>query len=248
VQAIGEDYCVQHHFEMASVQFVDHRFRIREHIAVPYKRPVLGIPSGGAESGAQINQRVARQLLFPERLGFLQHFLAAGERPMGLLITKAPHRRQLRVPGQFGELAHDRLRVAAAGNKQVQWQRRFHIRGLEFAVASAEIERAKRRMKEHRPATGADQPRNRNAGAVGVKFVSSLSAPHVIGVAAAVELHPALPHSENRPGAERERHRRGVPIDGESLHRRAVRRLDRYCEWLGADVNSQISCRHRVQA
>jgi hypothetical protein len=55
---------MQNNIEVLVMQFVEHRFGVRENIGVERERSVPGVPSRWAEACSEINQRVAGQLLF----------------------------------------------------------------------------------------------------------------------------------------------------------------------------------------
>ena len=64
---------------MFLVEFVDGLFGIGEDALVPGKRTVLCVPSRGAESGAEVNECVAREFLLAKSFCFCEHFFVARE-------------------------------------------------------------------------------------------------------------------------------------------------------------------------
>ncbi len=66
---------VQHHLEMLLVKLVEHRLGVGHDLFVEGELAVVGVPARGAKAGAEIDHRVAGQLLLAEGLGLLQESL-----------------------------------------------------------------------------------------------------------------------------------------------------------------------------
>src|ERR1700690_641588 len=73
-----QDYGVEHDAEMIFVKLIEDDLWIRKYIGVPIERAVLRVPSGRAETGAEINHCVAGKFFFTEGLCFSEDFFAAG--------------------------------------------------------------------------------------------------------------------------------------------------------------------------
>ena len=114
------DYHMEHSAKVLLVEFIEDSLGIGKHAGVPGKRAVLSIPAGGAEPGPQVDQRVAGQFLVPKRFRLGHDFLAAGERAVGLLITKAPERRHLGITRQTRVFGHDRHGFVRGDKKNVE--------------------------------------------------------------------------------------------------------------------------------
>src|SRR5579863_1937486 len=102
------------------------------------------------------------------------------------------------MTGNAGVLRHDCRRLLRDYEEKVKWQGRFRRDWLKLTFGTREIESAERFMDKRRPTTGADQPRNRNAAAVGAELIAALSAAHPVSRAAPVELRPAFAQAEQR--------------------------------------------------
>jgi len=63
MKIVGRDD-MKHYVEVIAVKFAQHLLRVREYIGIECEGPVTGIPTGGAESSAQVDQTVTGQLLF----------------------------------------------------------------------------------------------------------------------------------------------------------------------------------------
>ena len=216
---------------MVVVQLLNHRFRIGKDVGVEGELAVVGVPARRAEAGAEVDHRVARQLLLAEGLRFLKHLLAAGERAMRLLVAERPQRRHLRMAGEPRVLAHDRRRLPRADHEEIErqggWTRpRQRVRHHEPPVCAGQIECAVRLMDEHRPAAGVDQPLHRHAAAMRAQLVAALAATGADRRSAAIELRSALAEAEHRTAAEEKRHGAGFLIDAQPLHDAAVRGRD----------------------
>src|SRR5438093_13360890 len=65
-QLAGLDHDVQYDAEGQRMQFLNHQPRIRKHRGVESKRAMTGVPARRAEAGAQVDQRITRELLLAE--------------------------------------------------------------------------------------------------------------------------------------------------------------------------------------
>src|SRR5262245_115290 len=90
---------VQHSFESLSVQIVDHLLRIREILWMKCELSVVSVPARRCEVGAQIDQCVARQFLFPKGPRDPFDLFGAAQRAVRLQIAERPERRQLGLAG-----------------------------------------------------------------------------------------------------------------------------------------------------
>ncbi len=209
------DYHVQRDFEMLLMQLVENRLRIGKNFLVERELAVVRVPPGRAKAGAQINHRVARQFLLAECSSLFQNLFPARQRPMRLLISQAPQRRQFRQSSELAILTHNGRRIARNDQENIQ---RKCSRRLEAAFRAAEIECPERLMKIHRPPARADDPRNRHAAAMRAKLIPSLSAAHLIGRSAAIELRPSFAKTEQRHISGREGNHASFRIDLEMLN------------------------------
>src|SRR5439155_24360030 len=101
------------------------------------------IPARRAETGAQINERLAGELLLAKGFRLFQDLLGAGERAVRLLIAESPERRHLRVACEPRVLGHEARRLSRADDEQVDRQRRGAER-IEAPLGAREVERAVR--------------------------------------------------------------------------------------------------------
>jgi hypothetical protein len=79
---------------MLRVSVADELLRIGEVLSLPFELAVACVPSRRAELGAEIDQRVARQLLFAERARDPVDLIGSGERPVRLHVSERPKRRK----------------------------------------------------------------------------------------------------------------------------------------------------------
>ena len=98
---------------------------------------------------------------------------------MRLLIAEAPQRWHFGVTGEPSVFGHDDRRDQGADKEDVEGGP--GTGRTECTLRSTEIERSEGLMNKHRPAFGADDPRNRNASAVRCQAICALSAHHAVG-------------------------------------------------------------------
>jgi hypothetical protein len=115
------------------------------------------------------------------------------------------------------------------------WRSRFEASGFP-----CEIERAEGVMDEERPPRRSDQPRDRDAAAVGAEAVTALAAAHAVLIATTVELRTAFAEAEERCGAREEGHRARCSIDFQALDG-GVAVADRERERLGREVDRELA-------
>ena len=225
---------MQHDLEMIVVQLLNHRVRIGEHLLVERELAVVGVPAGRAEAGAEVDHRLARQLLLAERLRLLQDLLAAGERAMRLLIAERPQGRHLRMAGEPRVLRHDHRRVAAADDEDVDRLRNPVDGGAPSRIAapdkaafrSVQLERALRLMNEHGRSAGVHQPWHRHATAVGPQLITALAAARRQRGSAAIELRSTFAKAEDGSSTDREREHAEHVVDPKPLNHPSVSRID----------------------
>ena len=207
-QMASLDHDVQHDLVVERVEIVDRLLRIREDVLLPLELAVVRVPARRTEVGAEIDQRVARQLLLAHRLRDPHDFVGARERAMRLLVAERPQRRHLGQPGDARVLAHDRRRILRDDEEAVERQRRAAVR--RRALRPRRSNGAERLVDEERPAVGADQPLDRHAAAVRAQLVAALPVPHRVDDAAAIELRASFAEPEERrlAGEELKRRRR----------------------------------------
>ena len=103
---------VEDHLEVLGVHLVHHAFGFGKVLLLPPELAVARVPARGRELGAEIDERVARQLLLAERLRDGQDLVRPGERPVRLHVAERPLRGQFRQAGDACVFAHDHERVA----------------------------------------------------------------------------------------------------------------------------------------
>src|SRR5215813_4016254 len=180
MQLVGQNDVVKHYAKVMVMKVLDHLFGIWKDMRVPCERPVFSVPSGWAEAGAEINQRVARQFLAAKHFCFVENFLSARQGAMRLQIAKAPQRWQFWIAGQACVLRHDGFGINRAYKEKIQWQCILRRSWPKLAFCSREIEFSERLVDEHRPAGSADDPRNRHPAAVRAQLVAALAAAHFV--------------------------------------------------------------------
>ena len=240
-QLAGLDHDVQYDAEGQRMQFLNHPPRIRKHRGVESKRAMTGVPARRAEAGAQVDQRITRELLLAECPRYRQDLLTARQRAMGLLVAQRPQRRHLGESRQSRVLRHDLCWIARRNDEKVEWKRRVRSARIETTFLSAEVEGSRRVVNEHRPTARSDQPLDRQAPAVRSQHVSALSASHAVQRAAAIELRAALPEAEQRLIAQKERQRTGLAIEAEMLHQAPIPSLDMDGQRIGREFYRDIS-------
>ena len=156
---------------MLRVHLVDHALRIGKVLLLPPELAVARVPARRRELGAEIDERVARQLLLAKRLRDRQDLVRPRQRPVRLHVAERPLRRHLRQAGDARVLAHDRPADRATTTTNTS-SGRAGGGGRELAVGAGEVERAVRVMDEHPPPVGADQPLDRRTRAVGLELVA----------------------------------------------------------------------------
>src|SRR5215472_1367742 len=117
---VRQDDIMEHDVKIIFVQLGDHFGRIREYARIPGERPILGVPTGCAESGAEIDEGVAGKHFFTESSSLGEHFLSTCECAMRLLISKAPERRQFRVACQANVFGQNDGGICGYNEKQVE--------------------------------------------------------------------------------------------------------------------------------
>src|SRR5947208_10301244 len=94
---------------------------------------------------------------------------------MRLQITKRPERRHLGIPSQTRVLGHHHRRLSGSNDKEVYRQSGCGIHRLKSGCWPGKIESPEWLMKEHGPATGANEPGNRCPSSVRAQTISSLA-------------------------------------------------------------------------
>ena len=111
---------VQDDVQMFRVQIIDHRRGgADEHVRVELKRIVSKVPARGAKSGAEKNESVARQIVFPKLPRFGEDVRLGWKCATRLHVTERPFGRHHRRAGQPHKFAHCVRRVASVGHKNV---------------------------------------------------------------------------------------------------------------------------------
>ena len=98
---------MKHHAKVIGVQRIDHLLRLGKVRRMPGELSVPRVPSRGRELRAEVDERVARQLLFPHGSRDAENLIGPGERAVRLLITERPASGQLRQAGDARVFAHD---------------------------------------------------------------------------------------------------------------------------------------------
>ena len=93
------------------------------------------------------------------------------------------------------------------------------IQRMKFALRASEVECSKRLMNKHRPGGGADDPGNRNASAVCVEAIPTLSAHHRIGRASTIKLRTSFAEAQQwrLSSGDRKRSSLGFNLDALNL-------------------------------
>src|SRR5262245_11057981 len=128
------------------MKLCDHSLRIREIRRMPGELSVSCAPPRWREAGAEINQSVTRQLLFSECTRDTQDLLRPAKRAMGLHVAEGPEWRQLGIPGDPPIFGHDRLRIAAVNDENVD--REQLPRRRELCFTASKVERPQRLVNE----------------------------------------------------------------------------------------------------
>jgi hypothetical protein len=196
----------------------DDCFRIPlEDLGVELERRLPGVPAAWYEAGAEIDDGVERDLLFPERLHDPQHLRIILERAVRLHVAERPQRRHCGGPGDRGEVLHRLLRIVGIEDEDVveTWndgvrrrqsfcqalllvafglRRQVGCRGfprqVDAALGIAKVDLPPWGGDEHAPAARAEHHGARVAGPVHVRLPSRL---HRVQLSAAIELHGLLP-------------------------------------------------------
>ena len=186
---------MQHHVEVLLVHLLEECRRIRKDLLVECERAVPRVPSRRTKAGSEIDQAVARQLLFAKSLRNDEHFLFAGQRAMRLQVTERPARRHVRHSRQM------RILMQHAGGRVAQHQKNIPCRaGLDAvknALGLAEFEVALRLADEDAPACGTEEPGNLNARAKGAQIGRGLAVNQPFTRSAAIEYVRAFPQTED---------------------------------------------------
>src|SRR4030095_6763510 len=98
---------MQHYFEMLSMKFIDNFLRIRKVLWMPREFAVVSVPARWREVRAEVDQRVAGQLLFTERARNPVDLVRSRESAMRLQVSKAPQRWQFRFARQSCIRSHN---------------------------------------------------------------------------------------------------------------------------------------------
>src|SRR5439155_24912534 len=152
------------------MQFSDHRRGIRKGAAIEDKRSVPGVPARRTKSRAEVDERVTRQLLLAKRLGLSQHFFAARQRAMRLLITQSPDRRQVWKSGKPRVFCQNVRRVLSHDQEDVERQCRLRAPGRKASVFARQVKASERLMEKTAPtplcspARGSASARRRRPG------------------------------------------------------------------------------------
>ena len=141
---------------------------------MPGELAVARVPSRRRELGAEVDQRVARQLLLAHRARDAEDLVGSVERAMRLLIAERPARRHLRQAGDARVLAHDDRRIASTRRRTRRAAAPTQPAARSDLAVPGEVERAVRLMDEHRPAVRADEPLDRRARAVRREAIAAL--------------------------------------------------------------------------
>ena len=206
------------------------------------ERSVPGVPARWAETGPEIDQRVARELLQAERLGDREDLLATRQRAMRLLVTQGPERRHLGTTGESSIPQPSRSTGSrAVTTKRSMGQGRCRAGRSEATLLPV---RSNDRPADERtaPSRWADRPGHRYATAVGEEATSPLPAPHPIDRASAIKLGTALAKAQDRPVAQVEGEGAVLPINANLLDETSVRRLDANRERLGRNRQMPVPC------
>src|SRR2546429_9303774 len=126
---------------------------------------------------------------------------------MRLQITKRPKRWHLGIPSQTRVLGHHHRWLSGSNDEEVYRQRARSFRRIKSSSWAGKIERPEWLMKEHGPATGANEPGDRCPSSVRAQTISSLAVSHLVLVAASFELWPAFTKSEHWTSTNIECHR-----------------------------------------
>ena len=124
------DHGVQDHLEVLGMQLVDRALRVGERFGVPGELAVVGVPSVGAEVRAQVDHRVARQLLLAEEACLLKDLFGRAQRAVRLLVAERPQRRHFGKAGNLRVFGHNHRRVFRLDDEEVDRQRAFGSRRL----------------------------------------------------------------------------------------------------------------------
>jgi len=188
---------MQHDLEVFLVQFSDHRRGIRKGAVIEDKRSVPGIPARRTKSSAEVDEGVTRELPLAKRLGFRQHFFAARERAMGLLIAQRPDRWQVWKSCKPRVFRQNVRRVLGHDQEDVQRERSLRGPGRKAPIFARQVKASVRLMENQPSPFSADKPWVRQPRAVDGQVVGALSALHGIGDTATVELRPAFAQPED---------------------------------------------------
>ena len=107
VKLVGQNHIVKHDAEAIFVKLLDDFFRLGKYAGVPRERSIFRVPSGRAEAGAEIDQRIAGKLFLAKCFRLGEDFFSAGQGAMRLLVAQAPQRRHFGITGEPGVLRHD---------------------------------------------------------------------------------------------------------------------------------------------
>ena len=138
---------------------------------------------------------------------------------MRLQIAERPERNHLRKARDVGPRFHDFGRRVRSDDEDIE-REGIGGRRREDTGGSCEIECAEWLMHVHRGAGRADEPLNRHTTAMRLQPIAALSAAHVVGRAAPIELRSAFAEAEHGRVAklEAEHTVRGVDLDRLELH------------------------------
>ena len=209
-----------------------------ECIRVEVHRAVAGVPTIGAITGAEINQRVARKTLLAKGARDFQRFLRPGERAMGLKITERPFWRHYGLACQTNILCQRVGWLLDVDDEHIQ-------RGIglwdEASLARAQIKLSVRCVYEEGPAFGADQKGRRHHRTKHGTIPSTPTRLHGIQRAAAIKLLRAFAEAQERCcGDEGERSISAV-FKSQFLHQLSVFAANRDRERLVTDCDRQFA-------
>ncbi len=209
---------------MLPVQLVEHLLRLREVFRVPGELAVVRIPARGDEVGAEIDERIARQLLLAELARDAHDLIGPAQVAVRLHVTEGP------ASGELGEsrdariLAHDDQRIRGRDHEEIHRQSRFGLRS-HLPFFPGEVERAGGLIDEDRPAVGADQPLRRYARAVCRQSIRArpfglraLTVAHRVDRTLAVELRTAFAEAEQRAARQEKRQSWFRHVEREALY------------------------------
>jgi hypothetical protein len=231
---------VQNDVEMLRVQLAYQLLRVGKDSLVEDEGAVAGVPAGGAEAGAEVDHRVARQLLFAKGACLVQNLLTAVEGAVRLLKTERPARGQVRIAGEFsiltqqvgGRLAHHQENILRAGD----------VAGAPDARVCRQVEVAGGKVEVEAPAF-AHKPGKRVARAVDAEIVARAVA-HAVLRAAAIQGVRARAQAVHGRISALEENLVGLGMEGQFLNRSPPWMLNAHTQRRGLEAHAQIPPRN----